>query len=114
MAETTILDALADPLLFGPHFRGESWAPWRAFLAALFGLSPPDTELDFFRRCTGREAAPQAPSTEAALVVGRRGGKSRILALVACYLACFRDYRPHLAPGAVVTIAVIAANRGEA
>jgi hypothetical protein len=41
--------------------------------------------------------------------VGRRGGKSRISALVALYLACFRDYEPHLAPGEVGTLAVIAA-----
>ena len=52
--------------------------------------------------------------TEAALVIGRRGGKSRILALVACYLACFRDYTPFLAPGEMATIAIIAANRAQA
>jgi hypothetical protein len=42
------------------------------------------------------------------------GGKSRILALVAVYLAVFRDYVPHLAPGEVATIAVLAANRPQA
>ncbi len=29
-----ILEALDDPSLFGPHFRGPSWAAWRAFLTA--------------------------------------------------------------------------------
>ncbi len=53
-------------------------------------------------------------SREAALVVGRRGGKSRVLALIAVYLACFRDYAPYLAPGEVATIAVLAANRPQA
>jgi hypothetical protein len=48
------------------------------------------------------------------LVIGRRGGKSRVLALVAVYLACFRDYVPYLAAGEVATVAVIAADRRQA
>ena len=34
-----ILQALDDPNLFKPHFKGKSWAAWRAFLAALFALA---------------------------------------------------------------------------
>jgi hypothetical protein len=113
MAET-IIDALDDPLLFAPHFKGSSWESWKAFLAALFGLPLSQPHLDAFRRCTGRSAAPEAPFTEAAVIVGRRGGKSIVLALVAVFLGCFRNYRPHLAPGEVATIAVIAANRAQA
>jgi hypothetical protein len=67
-----------------------------------------------YRACTGRAVAPDKPFTEAALIVGRRGGKSRILALIAVYLATFRDYAPYLAPGEVATIAVLAANRSQA
>ena len=52
------------------------------------------------------------PFTEAAVIVGRRGGKSRILALIAVYLACFRDYAPYLAPGEVATIGVLAVDKG--
>jgi hypothetical protein len=37
-----ILQALDDPSLFGPHFRGPSWAAWRAFLTAAFGLPMDD------------------------------------------------------------------------
>ena len=66
-----------------------------------------------FKAATGRAASPQR-LYEAALIVGRRGGKSRILALIAVYLACFRDYAHHLAPGEVATIAVLAANRPQA
>jgi hypothetical protein len=113
MAET-IIDALDDPLLFAPHFKGSSWESWKAFLAALFGLRLSQPHLDAFRRCTGRFAAPEASFTEAAVIVGRRGGKSIVLALVAVYLACFRDYRRHLAPGEMATIAVVAANRAQA
>jgi hypothetical protein len=100
-----ILEALDDPSLFGPHFRGPSWTAWRAFLTAAFPES-----------CfaSARAAVPAGPISEAALVVGRRGGKSRVLALIAVYLACFRDYGPYLAPGEVATIAVLAANRPQA
>ena len=47
-------------------------------------------------------------------MVGRRGGKSRILALIATFLATFRDYDPYLAPGEVATVAILAANRAQA
>jgi hypothetical protein len=114
LASPTLPEALADPLLFGLHFRGDSWEPWRVFLTALFGQPLSSGQLALFQRWTGRSLCPNAPFTEAALIVGRRGGKSRVLALVAVYLACFRDYRAHLAPGAVATIAVIAANRAQA
>ncbi len=109
-----ILEALDDPSLFGPHFRGPSWTAWRAFLTAAFGLPMDDATRELFRQCTGRAAVPAGPISEAALVVGRRGGKSRVLALIAVYLACFRDYAPYLAPGEVATIAVLAANRPQA
>ena len=83
----TILDAIDDPQLFGRHFRNaESWAPWRAFLAALFGLPLKDEQRQLFQQCTGRERPPEGGSNEAWLVCGRRGGKSFILATIAVYL----------------------------
>ena len=48
------------------------------------------------------------------LVVGRRGGKSLISALVAVYLACFSEYSKALAPGERATVMVIAADRKQA
>ena len=109
-----ILEALDDEHLFAPHFTGESWSAWKGFLAALFALSALDGTAEAYGACTGRAKPPGAPFTEAALIVGRRGGKSRILALVAVYLAVFRDYVPHLAAGELATIAVLAANRSQA
>jgi hypothetical protein len=109
----TILDALDDPNLFAPHFAGDTWQPWRSFLAALFGLPLPDDQ-ELLRSATGLEEAPGEPAAEAYLVCGRRAGKSRILALVAVYLATFRDYRPFLAPGETASVLVIAADRRQA
>jgi hypothetical protein len=110
----TILDDLDNPELFAPFFKGGSWGPWRAFLAALFALPMDDDALELYRRHTGRVAPPAEPFTEAALVVGRRGGKSRVLALIATYLATSRDYSPFLAPGEKATCAVIASDRKQA
>ena len=33
-----ILDALDDPNVFAPHFRGGTWRPWRAFLVMVLHL----------------------------------------------------------------------------
>ena len=110
----TILDATRDPSLFGPWFQGKSWDAWKAFLAALFGLPINRATLEIYRQHTRRTSVPELPSKEAWLVVGRRGGKSRIAALVAVFLACFRDYRKILAPGERGTVMVIAADRKQA
>ncbi len=109
-----ILAALADPQFFADHFLGDSWEAWQSFLAALFGLPMDDAALTLYQRHTGRSTPPVEPFKEAALIVGRRGGKSRVLALVAVFLACFRDYGPYLAPGEVATVAILAANRSQA
>jgi hypothetical protein len=102
------------PDVFGPFFKGPSWNAWKAFLAGLFALLMDDAQLARYRQHTGRTAAPTVAFTEAELVVGRRGGKSRVLALIATYLATFRQYEAYLAPGEVATVAVIAADRKQA
>jgi hypothetical protein len=70
-----ILEALDDKNLFAPHFRGPSWASWRAFLAALFALPMGADDAAIYRAATGRHCNPATPFNEAALIVGRRGGK---------------------------------------
>lgn len=111
----TLLDALDDPKLFAPWFRdAETWQSWRAFLAALFGLPMTDDERAIFTACTAREHPPTGTAKEAWLIIGRRGGKSFQMALVAVFLAAFRDYQRYLQPGERATILVIAADRKQA
>ena len=110
----TITEAWAHPGLFGPHFRGNSWINWLIWCKTLMAEPLSDAEAEVFRECTGRTTVPKSPFTEAALIVGRRGGKSRILALIAVFLACLRSYTKYLAPGEVATIAIIAADRKQA
>ncbi len=114
MASRSIISALNDPVLFRPLFPEATWRIWRAFLTALFGLPLSDEQFASFQHHTQRTNAPTKPFKEACLICGRRSGKSRILALIAVYLACFRDYRPYVAPGEAPTIAVIAADRKQA
>jgi hypothetical protein len=111
----TILDAIRDPALFGPWFRDPAtWRAWLAFLAALFGLPMSDAELEVYRRHTGRQDPPSESVREGWVIAGRRGGKSFVSALVAVFLACFRDYSDVLAPGERGTLMVLAADRRQA
>src|SRR5262249_22529286 len=41
----TILDAIADPNIFGPFMCGPSWQPWQAFFCALFALPMSEDQL---------------------------------------------------------------------
>lgn len=106
MKPVSLSRCLDDQHLFGPFFRDESWRSWRVFLAALFAEPADEAGLAAYRAATGRTTWPSAPFSEAALIVGRRGGKSRILALIAVFLATTRDHSHCLAPGEVATIAV--------
>jgi hypothetical protein len=110
-----ILEALDDPKLFGGHLRdAASWSAWRAFLCALFVLGMSDNEAAVFRACTARSAVPAMPFVEAWLICGRRAGKSFVLALIAVFLAAFKDYRRYLGPGERATIMIIATDRKQA
>jgi hypothetical protein len=64
---------------------------WRLLLACRLN----DGGLELFRVCTGRATAPVAACHYLWLVCGRRGGKSFTMALVAAYLACFKDWKVH-------------------
>jgi hypothetical protein len=110
----TLEQALNDPNLFARFFRGKSWKSWRSFSRALYAEPPLGDDLSVFQACTGRTAWPTTVSNESALIVGRRGGKSRTLALIAVYLATMKDYAAYLAPGEVATIAILAADRSQA
>ena len=107
-----ILQAINDPAVFGPHFRNRE--AWAAFLAALFGLPLTPTQLKIYADCTDRAVAPATPCSEAWLVCGRRAGKSFTLALIAVFLASFKDWRPYLGPGERGVVMVIAADRRQA
>ena len=73
-----------------------------------------DAQRDIARACMSLQTLPERSFTEAWTVVGRRGGKSQIFALISVYLALFRDWSKYLVPGERGTILVIAADRDQA
>jgi hypothetical protein len=110
-----IITAINDPHLFRKFFKDlATWQSWQVFLKATFALPMTEDDLTLYRTCTGRQAPPERPFQEVWAPTGRRSGKSLVAALVAVFLACFRDYQQHLAPGERAVVAVIAADRSQA
>jgi hypothetical protein len=77
-------------------------------------LWPSANELALYRQCTGRAEAPTAPASYLWLVIGRRGGKSFAKALIAVFLAVFKDWRKYLSPGERAIVLLVAADREQA
>jgi hypothetical protein len=83
----TLRSALRDPRLLGSVLAGDSWRAWRVLLIAAMGEELTDDEREIFRQLTGREHEPGQPVEEFVGVVGRRGGKSRAISLIATYIS---------------------------
>jgi hypothetical protein len=85
--KTALRDALADPALLGHALPGDTWAAWRTLLIAAMGEELSEDERVIFKQLTGRDHEPGQRVEEFVAVVGRRGGKSKAMACLACYLA---------------------------
>src|SRR3972149_951941 len=96
-----IIQAIHDRHLFAPLFKDPStWRAWEVYLRALFGLGIREKrDLKLLRAATGLRKAPAASARESYVIAGRRSGKSYISALIAVYLAAFKDWRPYLSRG---------------
>lgn len=91
--------ALNDPNLLGNALAGDSWRAWRILLIAAMGEPLLDDERETFTTLTGREREPLQRVNEFVAVVGRRGGKSRAMAVLATYIAGLCDHTDALVPG---------------
>jgi hypothetical protein len=94
--------------------RPETWARWLVFLKALFALPMTADELEIYRYHTQRERPPSTPASEALALCGRRSGKTRIAAFIACFVAVFLDLRRYLSPGEQARILIICPDRRQA
>jgi hypothetical protein len=106
--------ALNDPQLLGAVLGDDSWHDWRALLLAANGELLTPSELEAFKRHTGRKDAPNSRVDELWCVIGRRGGKSQATAAYAVYLAAFGNYAGRLSHGEQAVVVLVAADRKQA
>ena len=105
----TVLQAMAKV----PDMQGDSWSAWRALLKATFGLPASPEERLVYERHTARKLWPEHQVSECWTIAGRRGGKSRIAALLALYLGIRFD-ASKLAQGELGLVPVVARNKDQA
>jgi len=111
-----IIDAWHRKDIFRPLFKDLStWHAWEVFLHGLFGLPIESAEdLALFKDCTGLEGTPGEKIRESYVIAGRRSGKSYTSALIAVFLACFKDWKPYLSAGERGWIFIIAVDKAQA
>lgn len=110
----TMRRALEHPGIFGTILPGESWAAWRVLLIAVRGEELTEPEREIFHELTGREYEPRTRCEEFWAIVGRRGGKTRAIAVLAAYIASLVDWRDVLAPGERASLPIISASLNQA
>ena len=114
-APVDIASALADPNLLGQSFpRLDTWETWLAVLKAAFGRPLNRKERRAFEAVSGGRKSPQRRVRELWCLIGRRGGKSRIAAALAVYIAALCDHAGKLSHGEVGMVLVLAASRQQA
>src|SRR5258705_596383 len=115
--QPTIIDAINNPKLFGslPRFKKlQTWTAWLVVLRAIFGLQMTAEDLAIFERHTGRTLPPTTGFKETYLIIGRRGGKSFISALVTCFIACFINFTPFITVGETLAVMCLAKDKDQA
>lgn len=115
MSNIDIIQAFEDQKIFGSLIKDQkTWVNWKIALKAIFGLPMNEEELKKYSEFTGRKKPSKNPFKEMFLIIGRRGGKSFISALIAVFLAVFKDWKEHLRPGEIGYIMIIASDRKQA
>ena len=113
MSGITIDVALTDARLLGAALGDPtSWSTWMAVLKAAFAIEVTADELELFHAVAGQRKLPKRRVRELWCLVGRRGGKSRVAAMVACFIAIFVKHK--LAPGELGTVLILAASTDQA
>ncbi len=111
--ELVSIERAIDPDLLGAALGNDrSWATWLIVLKAAFGLNLTDGQRETFIKVAGNRPVPPKRVRELWCAIGRRGGKSRMAALIACYLALFCEHQ--LARGEQGMVLVLAASQSQA
>ncbi len=107
-------EALTSPSYFGDYLSGPTWDNWRVLLLAIMGEALTDGEQAIFTTLTERERAPVEPVREFWGIIGRRGGKTRAMSVLAAFIGGCCDHRAVLAPGERGILPVLAASTAQA
>lgn len=110
----TLREALDDVELLGNTLSGSSWAAWRTILIGAMGEPLTESERVRFKDLTARDREPERPVEELVLVVGRRGGKSRAISVLATYIAALIDHSSTLVRGERGVLLVVAQDQRQA
>jgi hypothetical protein len=105
---------LADKNLFANILPGESWAAWRILLIALVGEELYPEERAVFAKLTERATEPRQFVEEFVGIIGRRGGKSRAMSVLATYIAALCDHKDTTVPGERPLVLCLAQNQRQA
>jgi hypothetical protein len=116
-----IVESIKDRNLFKPYLQGHSqdlssWHNWVICLRVIYGLpvvKPHNLEL--IRRCTGRDPAKLPPEgfLTVLLLVGRRGGKSKISGLIGAYESSLSGKERLLSPGEIPMVTITSPTRAQ-
>jgi hypothetical protein len=106
--------ALTDRKLLGAGLGNlDDWFTWRVALKAAFALGLiSDREREIFEQISGGREPPKHRVRELWCIVGRRGGKSRMAALIAIFIALF--VKANVAPGETPCVLALAATTDQA
>ena len=110
----TMRRALEDRDLFGAILEGDTWAAWRVILIAAMGEELTPTERAIWRNLTGRDREAGERAEELWAIVGRRGGKTRAIAVLGAYTGALVDFTDALAPGERATLPIMSASTWQA
>ena len=108
-----IVDAMLDPELFQPWFKGPSWEPWRCVLRAAYALPMSVSDKAFLQAVAAREP-PTKRVKELWTIVGRRGGKDSIASLIVAHTAALFDGSDRIRPGERPLCLCLAVDREQA
>lgn len=108
-----IIRTTKDKKLFRPYLELDgklgTWNNWFVCLCCLYGIKIPNKYADLVKTCTGRsiKSMPKEGFKTALLLVGRRGGKSKISGLIAAFEACLSGREKHLSVGEKGLVTVV-------
>ena len=113
-AHIPIHKVMRSPLLLGASFAGSSWSTWETVVKAAHALPLSNDERAIFNTLAGGRAPPTKQVKELVCVVGRRGGKDSVAALLATHAAVSFNPKGMLRPGEHIFVCCIACDRDQA